>query len=572
MGYDFGNSNVISTATEYKRLQLIDFTQGAFMAGQSLATADLNVSAAAFSPDEITAATARVRETLFVVESPDSGAVGVTVGTGDFAADMEAIAQQGLWVRGSLPPLYPEWLGDRSFGETHGVRFPYVVGEMANGIASPRMVIAAAKSGCVGFLGCAGLGPQRVEAGLDEIKRELDGTGMPWGANLIHSPQEPLLEERNVDLFLAKGVQRVSASAFMNLRSSIVRYAYHGLHVDASGRLQRPFQVLGKVSRPEVAAAFMNPAPASMLETLVAEGKLTAEEARLGANLPVAEDITAEADSGGHTDNRPLTVLLPVLCSLRDDLQRKYNFERPIRVGAAGGIGTPGAAAAAFGLGAAYVLTGSVNQSAVEAGVSEGAKKILAQADMADVTMAPAADMFELGVKVQVLKRGTMFASRAHRLYEVYRDNAGLDDLPSKVRSELEQQIFRASLNDIWAETKAFWQRREPGEVSKAETDPKHQMALVFRWYLGKASRWAIEGDGGRAIDYQLWCGPAMGSFNRWVKGSFLEPVEARTVEQIALNILEGAAVITRAQQLRTFGAPVAANAFDFQPRMLSLN
>lgn len=542
------------------------------MAGQSLAMVGSSTLAAAFSPDEISVAVARVRETLLVVEEPASGAVGVAIGTGDFATDVESVAAQGLSLRGSLPPLYPEWLGDRSFGETHNVRFPYVVGEMANGIASPRMVIASAKTGCIGFLGCAGLGPQRVEAGLDEIKRELDGTGLPWGANLIHSPQEPALEERNVDLFLAKGVQRVSASAFMNLRSSIVRYAYHGLHVDASGRVQRPFQVLGKVSRPEVAAAFLNPAPAAMLEALVAEGKLTADEARLGARLPVAEDITAEADSGGHTDNRPLTVLLPVLCSLRDDLQKKLNLDRPLRIGAAGGIGTPNAAAAAFGLGAAYVLTGSVNQSAVEAGVSEGAKKILAQADMADVTMAPAADMFELGVKVQVLKRGTMFASRAHRLYEIYRDNPGLDALSAKVRSELEQQIFRATLNDIWAETKSFWQRREPGEVSKAEADPKHQMALVFRWYLGKASRWAIEGDAGRAIDYQLWCGPAMGSFNRWVKGTYLEPVEARTVEQIALNILEGAAVVTRAQQLRTFGAPVPPNAFDFRPRRLSLS
>ena len=31
---------------------------------------------------------------------------------------------------------------------------------------------------------------------------------------------------------------------------------------------------------------------------------------------------------------------------------------------------------------------------------------MLAQAEQADVAMAPAADMFEMGVKVQVLKRG----------------------------------------------------------------------------------------------------------------------------------------------------------------------
>ena len=43
---------------------------------------------------------------------------------------------------GVLPPIYPEWLGNRSFNSAHGCRFPYVVGEMARGIASADMVIA----------------------------------------------------------------------------------------------------------------------------------------------------------------------------------------------------------------------------------------------------------------------------------------------------------------------------------------------------------------------------------------------------------------------------------------------
>ena len=59
-------------------------------------------------------------------------------------------------------------------------------------------------------------------------------------------------------------------------------------------------------------------------------------------------------------------------------------------------------------MGAAYILTGSVNQSSVEAGTSETVRHMLADAGQADVTMAPAADMFDIGVKIQVLKRGTM--------------------------------------------------------------------------------------------------------------------------------------------------------------------
>ncbi len=56
---------------------------------------------------------------------------------------------------------------------------------------------------------------------------------------------------------------------------------------------------------------------------------------------------------------------------------------------------------------------------------------MLAQAGLGDVIMAPAADMFEQGVRVQVLKRGTLFASRAARLYEVYRRCADLESIPA---------------------------------------------------------------------------------------------------------------------------------------------
>src|SRR5579885_2852655 len=102
---------------------------------------------------------------------------------------------------------------------------------------------------------------------------------------------------------------------------------------------------------------------------------MTDGQTRLAAWLPVAEDVTVEADSGGHTDNRPLAVILPAVCVVRDRLAAQHGYPRPPRVGAAGGIGTPAAAAAAFALGAAYVLTGSVNQSAVESGLSEAGKR-----------------------------------------------------------------------------------------------------------------------------------------------------------------------------------------------------
>ncbi len=95
-------------------------------------------------------------------------------------------------------------------------------------------------------------------------------------------------------------------------------------------------------------------------------------------------------------------------------------------------------------------------------------------------------------------------------------------------------------------------------------------MALVFRSYLGLSSRWAVAGEPDRGTDYQIWCGPAMGAFNSWVRGSFLEKVASRTAVQVARNLMEGAAAVTRAQQLRASGLAVPPSAFDFRPRPLA--
>lgn len=518
-----------------------------------------------FEPSAISQLLTQIREPVHIVRDAARARIGlVTQGaavTTPAAGDLPLLA--------TLPAIYPEWLGDRSFCEVHGVRFPYVVGEMANGITTTRMCIAMAEAGMVGFFGAGGLGYPRVEAAVDELVSKL-GKRLPWGVNLIHSPNEVALENRVADLLIRKGVPIISASAFMGLTPAIVRCAAAGLHLDANGRIVRKHRVFAKISRREVAIRFMSPAPADMLKDLVANKLLTATEAELAAKIPVAEDITVEADSGGHTDNQLLVALFPTIMALRDELAVKFAYDRPIRIGAAGGLGTPGSLAAAFAMGAAYVVTGSVNQAAVESGLSEAGKTMLAEADVADVIMAPAADMFELGVKLQVLKRGTMFGVRSAKLYEAWHSNASLEAIPAEQKAKLERDVLHATFDEIWAETKGFWQKRDPAEVVRAEADPKHRMALVFRWYLGKASKWAIDGEASRRADYQIWSGPAMGAFNRWAAGSFLAEPKNRSVVQIALNLLEGAAVITRASQLRSFGLPVPTTSFQFKPRLLS--
>jgi trans-AT polyketide synthase, acyltransferase and oxidoreductase domains len=465
-----------------------------------------------------------------------------------------------------VPACRLEDLGDASFRNDHGLRYALMSGAMANGIGSVDIVESMGKSGFLGIFGSAGLSLSAVEKAIDRIQ-SMPGHSIPYGMNLIHSPGEPELEAAVVDLYLRREVRLVEASAFLNLTAPVVHYRVAGLRRDGSGKIVAANRVIAKVSRVEVASKFMAPAPPQILRALVAAGAVSAEQAEWAARIPLADDITAEADSGGHTDNQPAIVLLPTMLTLRDRIQETHNYDQPLRVGAAGGISSPWSAAAALAMGAAYLVTGSVNQSCVEAGTSAAARSMLAQARQADIAMAPAADMFEMGVKVQVLKRGTLFAMRAAKLYELYRAHDGLDQIPDGERASLEKTIFRAPLEAIWDRTKAYFQERDPARIERSKHDPKQKMALVFRWYLGMSSHWATSGDPARTVDYQIWCGPAMAAFNDWVRGSFLEAPENRRVAAVALNILYGAAVLTRARIASIQGVSLPAGV----PRLIPL-
>jgi len=220
-------------------------------------------------------------------------------------------------------------------------------------------------------------------------------------------------------------------------------------------------------------------------------------------------------------------------------------------------------------MGAAYVLTGSINQACVEAGTSEVVRQMLCEAGQADVVMAPAADMFEMGVKVQVLKRGTMFAVRAAKLYDYYRSYNSYAEIPENQRTVLERDFFRGSFDQEWQQTRAFFEQRDPSQIERAARDPRHKMALVFRSYLGRSSKWSVTGQADRQLDFQIWCGPAMGAFNEWVKGSFLAEKENRETATVALNLLYGACVVTRAASLRNQGISLPPGTESFSPQPL---
>ncbi len=494
------------------------------------------------SPQDVSELLSSSHEALYVIE--DEKGFGV-------AGSGKLVSGSANRIMAVLPAMSPADLGDDSFASEYGLKANYMSGAMANGIASEELVIAMGRAGFLGSFGAAGLIPSRVEQAILRIKQELPEG--PAAYNLIHSPAEEALERGAVEMYLKYGVDIVEASAYLDLTEHIVRYRVAGLSLE-NGGVVRKNRVIAKVSRREVATRFLEPAPDRFLKILLAKNQITEAQAHMSRKVPMADDVIVEADSGGHTDNRPLVCMLPSMLELRDTISKKNSYTQNIRIGAGGGISTPLSALGAFEMGAGFIVTGSINQACLESGSCDHVRKVLASAEMADVAMAPAADMFEMGVRLQVLKRGTLFPMRASKLYELYREYPSLEAIPDVERIKIENQVFRRPLTDVWADTEKFFEERDPEMLSHAKADPKQRMALVFRWYLGLSSRWANNGEKGREMDYQIWCGPSMGAFNDWTKGTYLEAPKNRKAADAAHEILKGALWHKRVQSIRKSG------------------
>ncbi|WP_172971542.1 PfaD family polyunsaturated fatty acid/polyketide biosynthesis protein [Pseudoalteromonas sp. A25] len=453
-------------------------------------------------------------------------------------------------VAGTIPAVTPNTLGSEAFRKAYGLKYAYMGGAMANGIHSARMVAAFANAGMLGSFGAGGLTLDRIAQSISDIKQAIgDKT---FAMNMLHNPADPEWEMRVVQLCLDNGVKVVEAAAYINLTPALVYFRLKGVQL-INGQVVPAQRVIAKISRPEVASKFLAPAPDKIVAKLVASGHLTETEAKLGEQLAMADDITVEADSGGHTDHGSLTCIFPQMLRLATRLHKQYGYQHVVRVGAAGGIGCPEAVAAAYAMGAAYVVTGSINQACIESGTSDQVREMLTGATIADVVSSPSADMFELGAQVQTLKKGTMYGVRSQKLYQIYKRYDSLEQIPEAEQQQLEKQMFHKPLAQIWDDTKAFFASRNLQRIAdSAEQDPKRKMALVFQWYLGQSSKWAITGDAQRRIDYQIWCGPAMGSNNDWLQDTHLQGAPSRTVESVANYLLNCAAYLTRVNIAKT--------------------
>jgi len=434
--------------------------------------------------------------------------------------------------------LTPESLGSAEFKSRYQIKYAYLSGAMYQGIASKELVVAMAQKGLLGFLGTGGRDIQAVENDIIAIQAEL-AVNEVFGVNLISQMENPEAELNTVAMYVKHGVNIVEASAYMQMTLALVYYRVSGLSRAADGTVQCAHKIIAKLSRPEVAEKFLSPPALKMVQTLLAENKISKEQSELSQLIPMCSDICVEADSGGHTDRGIPSVLLPSIQSLRLTVLEKYAYQDAIHVGLAGGIGVPQSAASAFMMGADFILTGSINQCTVEAATSDEVKDMLQSINVQDTDYAPAGDMFEIGAKVQVLKKGNFFAARANKLYDLYSQYRGWDDIPEATRKQIEQKYFQQGFAAVWAEVEQYHlQKGNSKIIEKAHKCKKHQLALVFKKYFSLTTRYALQGMSEKRIDFQVHTGPALGAFNQWVKDTPLADWRNRRVAEVAEQLM----------------------------------
>lgn len=416
-----------------------------------------------------------------------------------------------------------------SFCKRYGLFYPYVAGSMGNGISAANLVVRMAQKHLLAFIGTNGSFYDTIASTVREVrnaltKKQLFGIGLCPGEK----------EKKLIELCLAEEIPVIECASYINVSKELVYYKIKGMKKLENGEVFFQNRILVKLSRPEVLRNFISPVPTRLIEELYAEGRITMHEAQLIKNHPTADDVCILTDPAGQTEQYSMISALPTMLEIRDEFKKKYDYSEYIHIGTGGEIGTPKAIAAAFLLGAEFVLTGSINQCTVEAQTSELVKDMLQKVEIQDTNIVMANDFSGLSIKANVLRKGTLYCARANKLYELYRTYNRLEEISPQEREHIENNYFKTSFSEILGEM-------EDDNDTKTITSNKAQLMKVLRWYEKNACKWAIEGNKENKVNFLIYTSRSIGAFNNWVKWTELESWRNRHVDEIAIKLMKDA-------------------------------
>lgn len=109
---------------------------------------------------------------------------------------------------------------------------------------------------------------------------------------------------------------------------------------------------------------------------------------------------------------------------------------------------------------------------------------MLQEMQVQDRAYALAGDMFEIGAKIQVFKRGVLFLIGANKLYDLWRMYNTFDKIYKNICKEIQDRYFHRSFDEVYSETKIVYLRELSNIIEKAKKDLRIKMVLVFCWYF----------------------------------------------------------------------------------------
>ncbi|MEN8907794.1 MAG: hypothetical protein ABF289_17730 [Clostridiales bacterium] len=474
---------------------------------------------------------------LFVLKNYKNLVVGVAE---DGIITSEELETTKLICSGIIPKLLPEDLGSSRFLHRFGLKYAYVAGAMYNAISSKEMIIELAKNGYLGIYGTKDVEFDQIENDIVKIKSIIPER--IFGCNIVHNVIEEQFEMKLIKMLLKYKINILEVSSFVNITLPLAYYRIVGIKERIEGGFVIGNKIMVKVSRVEIAKNFLKPAPEKIIRELINMSLINERQAKIAKEIPMADAITLEDNENNITQS------FSYLVDQRDELYKNSNTKYDVFLGLTGGIGSPVIALNMFNNGADYIVTGTINQCTVESGISDKAKNSLSSCDISDVISLHFNGDFNINKKINVLKKGTLFPMRVNKLYNIYNKYKNLKNVDSSDIDKIESQIFKKSIREILNEVEIYFKKNDPNQLNN------DRLYLLIKWYLIISAKLSLEGTSNRELDYQILCSNAMGIFNYWVKGSYLENHQNRYVADIAEHMLKGTAYLQRLKLFNYFG------------------
>ncbi|WP_459480607.1 ACP S-malonyltransferase [Clostridium saccharoperbutylacetonicum] len=421
-----------------------------------------------------------------------------------------------------------------NFTGEYKVKYPYVIGGIERGISSKEMIVKSGTEKILSFLGTKKMDLDEIEESIIYIKDRLT-EGEPFGINITYDYFNSEISEKIINLCLKYNVKNIEVSGYTNIPNCVIRYKLEGIK-RKNGSLVCENRVFYNTARLNI-EELLKPISESTVKNLSRE-RINYEDVSIFRNISIIDGLTIKCDGNSNNNGFNILNILPVAVRVKNKVLEKFKYMNKIYIGVGGGIGNPEALAVSFMLGADYVVTDSINQCSIEANCSELVKDLLEQVGFEDTIYVPDAERFEIGGKVQVLKKGVMFPSRANKLYELYRQYDSYYEIDEKLRSQVEKKFFMKSFEEYYDECKKGLSAEE---INIIEKDEKKKMAVVFKRYLTESSLLAQKGVDEQRMNFQIYCSPAIGVFNNYVKDSELKDWRKRSVTKIAEVLMNDA-------------------------------